>query len=64
MCFLIEDNDLLERYNTIWDKVRIYIKKEFDIEPVSRNVFWKPKIKSYGDEATDFNDKDIPKVGS
>ena len=23
MYFLIEDNDLLERYNTIWDKVLI-----------------------------------------
>ena len=21
MCFLIEDDDLLEKYNTIWDKV-------------------------------------------
>ena len=27
MCFLIEDEDLLEKYNTIWDKVRADIKK-------------------------------------
>ena len=27
--FLIEDDDLLEKYNTIWDKVRDDIKKEF-----------------------------------
>ena len=28
--FLIEDDDLLEKYNTIWDKVSADIKKEFD----------------------------------
>ena len=32
--FLIEDDDLLENYNTIWDKVSADIKKEFDSEPV------------------------------
>ena len=34
MYFLIEDDGLLEKYNTIWDKVRPDIKKEFDSEPV------------------------------
>ena len=29
MYFLIEDDGLLEKYNTIWDKVRRDIKKEF-----------------------------------
>ena len=33
MCFLIGDDDLLEKYNTIWDKVSTDIKKEFDSEP-------------------------------
>ena len=27
---LIEDDDLLEKYNTIWDKVSADIKKVFD----------------------------------
>ena len=27
-------------------------------------IFWKPKTKSYGDEVTDFYDKNIPKVDS
>ena len=31
--FLIEDDDLLEKYNTIWDKVSTDIKK-IDSEPV------------------------------
>ena len=28
------DEDLLEKNNTIWDKVSANIKKEFDSEPV------------------------------
>ena len=34
MYFLIEDDGLLEKYNTIWDKVSAVIKKYFDSEPV------------------------------
>ena len=30
MYILIEDDDLLEIYNTVWDKVSADIKKEFD----------------------------------
>ena len=33
MYFLIEDDDLLEKYNTIWDKITLDIKKNY-IEPV------------------------------
>ena len=29
MYFLVEDDDLLEKYNTIWDKVSANIKKKF-----------------------------------
>ena len=64
MYFLIEDGDLLEKYYTIWDKVSVYIRKEFDSEPVYIEVFLKTKIKSHGDEVTDFYDKKIPKVDS
>ena len=32
--FLIEDNELLEKYNTIWDKLSADIKKEFNNNPV------------------------------
>ena len=34
MYFLIDDYNLLEKFNTIWDKVNADIKKEFDSEPV------------------------------
>ena len=32
MYFLTEDDNLLEKYNAIWDKVSADIKKEFDSE--------------------------------
>ena len=53
---------LLERYNAIWDKVRADIKKEFDSELASNKIFLRTKIESYGDEVTDFYDKEIPYV--
>ena len=59
MNVLAEDDDLLEKYNTIWDKVSSDIKKEFDSQPVYNKKKIKTKIKSYGDEATDSHDKDI-----
>ena len=37
--FLIEDDKLLEKYNTVWDKVSSDIKKEFDGEPVNIKNF-------------------------
>ena len=30
MYYFIEEDDLLEKYNTIWDKVSADIEKEFD----------------------------------
>ena len=39
MYFLIEDDDVLEKYNTIWDKVSADIKKEFDSKPsIIKNI--------------------------
>ena len=32
--FYIENGELLEKYNVIWDKFSKVIKKGFDIEPV------------------------------
>ena len=64
MSFLTEDDDLLEQYNTIWNKVSAGIKKDFDSEPVCNKKYLKPKIKSHDDEVTDFYDIKIPKVDS
>ena len=57
MYFLIEDDDLLEKYNTIWDKDSADIKKEIDNEPASNKEYLKTKIKSHDDEVTGSYDK-------
>ena len=68
MYFLIECDDMLEKYNTICDKVSVDIKKEFDSEPaynvknkklpaLKNKDYLKTKIKSHGNEVTDFYDK-------
>ena len=57
MYFLIEDNDLLEKYNTIWDKVSADIKKEFGSHSINIKVFLRTKKKSHGNEVTGFYDK-------
>ena len=59
--FLIEGN---EKYNTIWGNVSADIKKEFDSEPVYNKNYLKIKVKSHGNEVTDFCDKKIPKLDS
>ena len=60
MYFFMEDDDFLEKCNTIWNKFNANIKKEFDNESVYSKKFLKTKIKSYGVEATDFHNKGIP----
>ena len=47
MSFLIKDDELLEKYNEIWEKVKNIIKKEFDSEPVYTEKYLKAKIKSF-----------------
>ena len=49
MYFWIEDDDLLEKYNTVWDSDPVY-NKEY--------------LQSHGDDVTDFYDKERPKVDS
>ena len=44
MYVLIEDNDLLKKCNTFWDKVSPDIKKEFDSEPSNNKEFLKAKM--------------------
>ena len=57
MYFLIKDDNLLKKCNSIWDEVSADIEKEFDSEPVYNKKYLKIKIKSHGDEVTDFYDK-------
>ena len=64
MYFLTENDDLLEKYNTVRDKVSADIKKEFHSEPLYNKNFLITKIKSCDDEVTDFYDEGIPIMDS
>ena len=57
MYFFVKDDELLEKHNTIWDKVSADIKKEFDNELAYEKEYLKTKIKSHGDEVTNFYNK-------
>ena len=59
---LIKDNELLEKYNEIWDKVSKVIKEGFSSESVYNENYLKTKIKSYeGKVYTNFHNDKIPK---
>ena len=65
MSFLIKDDELLEKYNEIWEKVKNSIKEEFDSKPVYNEKYLKAKIKSYnGKINTNFHNNKIPREGS
>ena len=55
---------IIKKYHDIWNIVSNSMKKEFDSESIYNKKILKTKIKSNGDEATDFHDKEIPKKGS
>ena len=50
--FLIPNDDLLEKYNTIWNKVSTDVKKEFESKSVYNKEILKTKIKFHHDEVT------------
>ena len=51
-------------YKDILNKVRNSLKKEYDSKVIYNKKLRKTKIKSSGDEATDFRGKGMSKVGS
>ena len=60
--FLIKDDELLKKYNKIWEKVKNSLKKEFDTEQVYNEKYLKAKIKSYnGIININFHNYKIPK---
>ena len=63
--FFIKDDELLQKYNEIWDKFSNVIKKRFDNEYVCDQKYLKTKIKSYEVKIiTVFHNDEIPKQSS
>ena len=56
MYFLIENNNLLKKYKTIWTKVSADIKKELDSKLAYDTKILKTKIKS---QVIDFCDRNL-----
>ena len=52
----------LKKYNTVWDKASVDVKKEFESYPVYNKKNVKTKIEPY--ELIHFCNKEIPKVDS
>ena len=46
MSFLMKDDELLEKYNEIWEKVKNSIKRKVDCEPVYNEIYLKGKKKN------------------
>ena len=65
MLFLKKDDELLEKYDEIWEKVKNSIKKKSDREPVYNEKNLKSKIAfCNGKINTFFHNNKIPKEGS
>ena len=65
LSFLIKDDELLEKYNEVWKRVKHSLRREFDSEPVDNEEYLKAKIKSFnGKINTKFHNNKIPREGS
>ena len=64
MYFLIEDDDLLKNVILFEIKPALILKENSIANLSALKKLLKTKIKSYGDEATVFHDKEIRKTGS
>ena len=47
MSFFTNNNEFLERYATIWEKISDLVNKKFDSDPIYNNKYINTKIKSY-----------------
>ena len=65
MSFLIKDNEVLEKYNEMWDKVKNSIRKEFVSKTLYNEKYLKANRKFYnGKINTNFHNNKIPRQGS
>ena len=59
MSFLADNNEFLERYTKIWEKISNLIDKKFDSDPVYNNKYINTKIRSYNNDIiTNFHNID------
>ena len=62
MSFVIKDNDVLEEYNEIWDKIKNKLNIEFHSMSVYDEKYIKAKVSEFNDVIkTNFLGDEIPK---
>ena len=62
MSFVIKDNDVLDKYNEIWDKIKNKLNIEFHSMPVYDEKYIKAKVSEFNDVIkTNFLGDEIPK---
>ena len=50
MSFVTDNNELLERYTAIWEKISDLVNKIFDSDPIYNNKYINTKIRSYNND--------------
>ena len=59
MSFLTDNNEFLEKYTKIWEKISNLINIKFDSDPVYNNKYINTKLSSYNNDIkTNFRDTD------
>ena len=62
MTFLIKDENVLDKYNEIWDKIKEKLSIKFHSEPVYDQTYIKAKVREFdGKIKTNFLSNDVPK---
>ena len=50
MSFFTDNNEFLERYTAIWEKISDLVNKKFDSDPIYNNKYINTKIRSYNND--------------
>ena len=59
MSFFTDNDEFLERYTAIWEKINDLVNKKFDSDPIYNNKYINTKIRSYNNDInTNFNNID------
>ena len=52
MFFVIKDDDVLDKYNEIWDKIKVILSIEFHSMPVYDEQYIKAKVRKFNSVIT------------
>ena len=60
MSFFTNNNEFLEKYTAIWEKISDLVNKKIDSDPIYKNKYINTKIRSYNNDIkTNFRNIDI-----